>query len=92
MSQDKEAVARLARRRWRVALTLTAVMLVIYFGFVLLIAFDKPLLAHRLRGGFTLGICLGVFVIVAAWLLTFIYVRWANDHYDTERVKLGGSR
>jgi uncharacterized membrane protein (DUF485 family) len=32
--------------------------------------------------GLTLGIVLGVFVIVVSWLLTWVYVRWANAHYD----------
>jgi uncharacterized membrane protein (DUF485 family) len=83
MIDNSDAVARLAARRWRVALALTALMLAVYFGFILLIAFAKPLLARPLSGGLTLGILLGVCVIVAAWVLTWIYVRWANDHYDT---------
>jgi uncharacterized membrane protein (DUF485 family) len=88
MSQDTEAIARLAGRRWRIALTLTGAMLAVYFGFILLIAFDKPLLARLVTGGLSLGILLGVLVIVAAWVLTLIYVRWANNHYDVELAKL----
>jgi uncharacterized membrane protein (DUF485 family) len=76
------AIARLAARRWRVALILTAAMLAVYFGFILLIAFDKPLMGSPVAGTLTLGILLGVLVIVSAWLLTWIYVRWANRHYD----------
>ena len=79
---DTTAVTRLAARRWRLALTLTAAMLAVYLGFILLIAFAKPVLATRLTGGLTVGILLGVLVIVAAWLLTWIYVRWANNVYD----------
>ena len=82
MTHNPDAVARLAARRWRIALSLTAVMLAVYFGFILLIAFAKPVMAHPVRGGLTLGILLGVCVIVAAWVLTWAYVRWANDHYD----------
>jgi uncharacterized membrane protein (DUF485 family) len=88
MSHDVEAIARLAARRWRIALVLTAAMLVVYFGFILLIAFHKTVLAQRLSGGLTLGILFGVLVIVAAWVLTWIYVRWANDHYDVALAKL----
>jgi uncharacterized membrane protein (DUF485 family) len=84
------AIARLAARRWRVALILTAVMLAIYFGFILLIAFDKPLMGSRVAGRLTVGILLGVLVIVAAWVLTWIYVRWANRHYDAEVRELAG--
>jgi uncharacterized membrane protein (DUF485 family) len=76
------ALERLARRRARVAGLLTALVMLIYFGFVLLIAFAKPLLATPLRPGLTLGIALGAGVIVASWALTWIYVRWANRHYD----------
>jgi uncharacterized membrane protein (DUF485 family) len=83
------AIARLAARRWRVALTLTAAMLAIYFGFILL--FDKPLMGSRVAGRLTVGILLGVLVIVAAWVLTWIYLRWANRHYDAEVRELGGA-
>jgi uncharacterized membrane protein (DUF485 family) len=81
---DTTAVTRLAARRWRLALALTAAMLAVYLGFILLIAFAKPVLATRVTGGLTVGILLGVLVIVAAWLLTWVYVRWANNHYDRE--------
>ena len=82
MSERDDALARLAARRARVAGTLTAAVMAIYFGFILLIAFAKPLLATLLAPGLSLGIALGALVIVAAWLLTFVYVRWANRHYD----------
>ena len=90
MSQQAEAIAQLARRRWRMALVLTALMLCVYFGFILLIAFDKGDMARRLTGGLTVGILLGVLVIVSAWLLTWIYVRWANEHYDAALRKISG--
>jgi uncharacterized membrane protein (DUF485 family) len=72
----------LAARRWRVAATLTVVMIAIYFGFVLLIAYNKPLMGTLLRPGLTVGILLGALVIVLSWVLTWIYVRWTNAHYD----------
>ena len=72
----------LAATRWRIAITLTAVMIAIYFGFILLIAYDKPLMGHLLVPGLSLGVLLGAVVIVASWVLTWIYVRWANTHYD----------
>ena len=69
--------------RRRVAGTLTLAMMVIYFGFILLVAFARPLMAMKVGAGVTsLGIVLGLAVIVAAWLLIWIYVRWANTHYD----------
>ena len=73
--------------RWRVALSLTVAMMVVYFGFILLVAFDKPLLGRLIIPGLSLGMLLGALVIVAAWVLTWVYVRWANTHYDRQ---LGG--
>ena len=84
------AIARLAARRWRVALWLTAAMLAVYFGFILLIAYDKELLARLIVPGLSLGILLGALVIVCSWLLTWVYVRWANTHYDAELDRLRG--
>ena len=57
-------------------------MVVIYFGLILLIAFNKPLVATPIVPGVSLGIALGAGVIAASWVLTFWYVRWANRHYD----------
>ena len=68
--------------RWRIAVSLTVAMMVVYFGFILLVAFDKPLLGTTLRPGLSLGMLLGALVIVVAWVLTWIYIRWANAHYD----------
>ena len=58
-------------------------MMILYFGFILLIAFDKPLLGRLVAPGLSVGILSGALVIVAAWVLIWIYVRWANLHYDT---------
>ena len=74
--------------RWRVALSLTIAMMAVYFGFILLVAFDKPLLGRTLAPGLSLGMLLGALVIVAAWVLTWVYVRWANTHYDRQRGEL----
>ena len=83
-----QALVALAARRWRIALVLTALMLVTYFGFVLLVAYDKPLLGTILTSGLSLGILLGACVILVAWALTGIYVRWANSVYDVELARL----
>src|SRR3954464_9857713 len=72
----------LAARRWRIALAVTAATMLVFFGFILLIAFDKPLLGTILMPGLSVGLVLGVVVIVVAWVLTGIYVRWANEPYD----------
>ena len=75
-------LAALAASRWKVQVALTAAMIALYFGFILLIAYDKPLLAHLIAPGLSLGILLGALVILLSWLLTWVYVRWANTHYD----------
>lgn len=82
MSSSEAAFQAVARRRWRVATSLTMAMVAIYFGFILLVAFDKPLLGKLVRPGLSLGILLGALVIVLSWILTWYYVRWTNRHYD----------
>ena len=82
MNEGHDEVRALARARWRIAIALTAIMIAVYFGFIALIAFNRELLATVITRGLTLGILLGVCVIVASWLLTWVYVRWANAHYD----------
>jgi uncharacterized membrane protein (DUF485 family) len=73
----------LVRQRAGFAWALTIVMLVIYFGFILLVAFAKPLLATKIGGGVTsIGIVLGLGVIVSAFVLTGIYVWRANSRFD----------
>ena len=69
--------------RWRVAISLTTAMMVAYFGFILLVAFNKPLLGSILAPGLSLGMLFGALVIIVAWTLTWFYVRWANTHYDS---------
>ncbi len=82
MSDTQVHLIRVAAARWRLALLLTAVMTLVYVGFILLIAFNKPLLGTILMPGLSLGILLGVMVILTAWALILIYVRWTNTHYD----------
>jgi uncharacterized membrane protein (DUF485 family) len=73
----------LVRQRANFAWALTIVMLVIYFGFILLVAFAKPLLATKIGSGVTsIGIVLGLGVIVSAFVLTGIYVWRANSRFD----------
>ena len=88
MTTPDSGLRALAATRWRVALTLTTIMVIVYFGFVSLIAFDKPLLAVHITAGLTLCILLGVLVIVSTWVLTWVYVRWANTKYDPELHRL----
>ena len=73
----------LVRRRSSFAWTLAIVMLVIYYGFILLVAFGKGFLATRIGSGvMTVGIPLALGVIVMAFVLTAIYVQRANGEFD----------
>lgn len=63
--------------------TLTAIMMVVYYGFILLIAFKKELLAAKMgEGVMTWGMPVGLFVIVFTVVITGIYVRRANSEFD----------
>nr|WP_082884914.1 DUF485 domain-containing protein [Bradyrhizobium stylosanthis] len=73
----------LVRRRSSLGWLLSAVMLVIYFGFILLVAYAPKFLGIPLGSGVTtIGIPVGLSVIVLAFVLTGIYVRRANSSYD----------
>ena len=75
---------QLQRRRDRFGWTLAVLMLVVYYGFVLLVAFDKEFLARRIGDGvMTLGMPVGFGVIVFTVAITGYYVRRANAEFDT---------
>ena len=82
IAADPRYVA-LARDRARFGWTLSALVLAAYLGFILLVAFDKPLLARPIGQGVTsLGIPIGIAVILFAIALTGVYVRRANREFD----------
>ena len=88
MTDRQERLRALSAAQWRIAVALTAAMVAVYFGFILLIAYQKPLLGRLIVPGLSVGILLGALVIVASWLLTWIYVWWANTRYDEELRRL----
>lgn len=84
LAQDERYI-RLVRRRSRFAWALTAIMLAVYFGYILVIAFRRDLLATPIGGGVTsIGIPIGIGVILVGILLTAVYVRHANRRFDPE--------
>jgi uncharacterized membrane protein (DUF485 family) len=89
---DSGDLHQLAAARWRVVSSLTVAMIALYFGFILLVAWGKPLLATVLVPGLSLGILLGAVVIVLAWMLMLVYVRWANRHHDAAVAAARGRR
>ena len=69
--------------RSRYSIIMAIVSAAIYYAFILLVAFDKGLLAQKVGTGVTtLGVPLGVGVIVITIVLTWIYVRRANTEFD----------
>lgn len=74
---------RLVSKKWTISIILTVLMLGIYFGFILVLAFNKALLTQKVSESMTLGIPVGVGVILAAFALTGVYVAWANSDYDS---------
>jgi uncharacterized membrane protein (DUF485 family) len=72
----------LVRARWRVAMALSAVVFALYFGFILAVAFAKEAMAAEIVPGLSLGILAGALVIIGSWVTTWIYVSWANAHFD----------
>lgn len=83
-----EELRALAARRWRVAIVLTSAMMIAYFGFLFVVAWAKPVAGALVSSGLSWGILLGVLVIAVAWVVTGIYVLWANSQYDVELARL----
>ena len=69
---------------------LTIALFILYYGFILLVATNRSLLATRVGESTTLGILAGVGVLLFAWVLTAVYVVWANRFYDPEVQRLRG--
>ncbi len=84
----------LSRQKFVVSTILTILELVLYFGFIGLIAFNKPFLGTKISGAITIGIPIAVGTIVFSWVFTGVYIWWANSKYDVlvnkVKEKVGG--
>lgn len=79
----------LVSKRNSYATVLTIAMMVVYFGYILLIAFNKEMLAQKIGAGVTsLGIPMGLGVILFTIAITAVYVRRANTEFDSEAEEL----
>ncbi len=80
----------LVKKRRAFGLKLSAVMLLLYFAFILTLAYAPQLFARALYEGstMTIGIPIAVFIIIVAFVLTGIYVRRANSEFDSILNKL----
>ena len=88
--KDNPNYQKLVEVRSSYGWTMTAIMLIVFYGFILLVAFDKELLATRIGSGVTTwGIPIGIFVIVFTVIITGIYVLRANKQFDdlTEEIR-----
>jgi uncharacterized membrane protein (DUF485 family) len=74
----------LVRKRWTISAILTLLLFASYYGIILLIAYAPGFMSQKVGEFTNWGIILGIFGIVFAWLLTAIYVVWANNVYDKE--------
>ncbi len=73
---------KLSQQRWRISCLLTGLILISYFGFLLLLGYQKEWMSKNLFPGCSLSIALGIGMIVLAWVSTGVYVWWANRYYD----------
>ena len=66
------------------SIIMSILMMIVYFGYILLIAFNKPFLATKVSAGsvISVGIPLGLGVLVFTIIITAIYVRRANTEFD----------
>jgi uncharacterized membrane protein (DUF485 family) len=91
---NDEDFKSLSSQKNTISIILTILELVLYFGFIGLIAFNKPFLAQKFSGAITIGIPIAVCTILFSWVLTGIYIFWANNKYDVlvkkVREKIGG--
>jgi uncharacterized membrane protein (DUF485 family) len=87
---ESKEFKRLVSRRWKVSLVLLTFLFVSYYGYILLVATNKELVSRKIGEVTTLAIPLGIAAIVVAWVLTAVYVAWANRSYDPEVQRLKG--
>ena len=81
--QSHPKYLELRTKRNRLGIFLTVLMLVAYYGYIALIAFDKKFLAQPIGSGVTtLGIPIGMGVILFTIVITGLYVRRANGEFD----------
>ncbi len=88
---------QLVRARSRLSWTLSLIVLVLFFGLILTVAFNPQLMGQRLGGetsAFTLGVAVIFTLFVFFWVLTALYVRRANTEFDelTRRILADATR
>jgi len=79
-----ERFKQLVRKRWTISAILTFLLFICYYGFILIIGYGKEFLSQKVGVYTNWGIIFGILTIIIAWVLTAIYVLWANNVYDKE--------
>ena len=82
--QNNPKFLKMVSTRNTYSIIMTIMMMVVYFGYILLIAFNKPFLATKVSEGavMSVGIPMGLGVLVFTIIITAIYVRKANTEFD----------
>lgn len=86
-----ERFKALVRKKWNVSIILTVLLFASYYGYILIIGYGKEFLSQKVGEFTNWGILLGVGCIIFAWLLTCVYIVWANNVYDKEVEELKNS-
>ncbi len=75
---------KLVAKKTQLSWLLSVIMLIVYFGFILIIAFDSSYLSSTISENsvITVGIPMGIGVILTAFVLTGVYVYRANTEFD----------
>ena len=74
----------LVRKRWTMSFFLLFLLFFTYYGYISLIAFKRDLMIVKVGGSINIGLVLAELVILFSWILTLIYVNWANMSYDKD--------
>jgi uncharacterized membrane protein (DUF485 family) len=74
----------LVAKRWTVSTILLIILFVTYYGYVLLIPYARAFMVAKVGQATTRAIPIGLAVIVISFILTWVYVGWANQSYDPE--------
>jgi uncharacterized membrane protein (DUF485 family) len=82
----------LVKKRWTVSFSLLTALFITYYGYILVLGTNREWVSQKVSDGpdavTTIAIPLGIAVILFAWVLTALYVVWANRSYDPEVQRL----
>lgn len=83
--RDNPKFKKLVGTRNTYSIGMTIAMMVVYFGFILLVAFNKEFLAQKVGAGLvtSIGIPIGVAVLLFTIIITGLYVRRSNTEFDS---------